>query len=92
MIVVFDRNDNPTICIDITDKSKQPISTPYHIEFLQNTKGSEILLSLGYKTEEYCLLLENGTPIKLEESLFSQGVTTGSKLTSNYLYFYIHIS
>ena len=92
MILVFSRNDNPTICIDITDKSKQSISTPYHIEFLQNTKGSEILLSLGYKTEEYCLLLENGTPIELEESLFCQGVTTGSKLTSNYLYFYIHIS
>ena len=26
------------------------------------------MLSLGYKTDEYCLLLENGTPIKLEES------------------------
>ena len=43
------------------------------------------MLSLGYKTDEYCLLLENGTPIKLEESLYYQGVKTGSKLTSNYL-------
>ena len=50
------------------------------------------MFSLGYKTDEYCLLLENGTPIKLEESLHYQGVKTGSKLTSNYLWSYIYIS
>lgn len=81
--IVYSRVDYPTICVDIIDNSKHPISTSHYMELLQNVNGKEIIISLGLKTDEYFLLLEDGTPIKLEESLFSQGVTTGSKLTSN---------
>lgn len=79
-IVGYTHYDNPTICIEITDKSKSPISTPFHMEFLQKTKGSEILLSLGHTTTNFCIVFEDGTPLKLGDSLSSQGVETGSKL------------
>lgn len=81
-IVVHPRDSNPTISVDIIDKSQQPLPTLYHKEFLQDIKGSELLLSLGYNAAEFGLMTERDKLLKHEETLYSQGVTTGQKLTS----------
>lgn len=82
---MYSRCDNPTIRVRIIDKTKQQHSHTYFAEFLQDIKGSEIIVSKGDNPSKVCLSLDDHHFLKLNETLYSQGVRTGSKLYSKFI-------
>lgn len=76
-------SDNPTIRLEISDDSTMnSLTSSTHLEFLQDVTGKEILELFEHKDDDVQLCSENDKTFNLDESLYSQGVTTENKLIS----------